>query len=551
MATYRRFEEHNSFESELRDAFGVARDQLNQEEVRIINFYRNLPRRAYHRSSRKEAMIEQLTEIHNDIEYKLVSPQLDSIKSEAMKLFGDVIRQTREKPDVSLTEGEVDSIVDTQLEEFELELKKSRDTINSIMHGRFLSDQSNSILQKMHGLKHKLVQCVREQPSRGTPPLLLVPDGSHSYHSEANPYITEAKRSKTEPSSQRASQVCPMQPEGMQLKPEQRQVLSEYTPYPEQTTRTSDQSTRDPHESLLLIETPLPKPELELEQITTTAEPIDYKSKARPIRTAGTAGQGVGMFKLPKGIAYDPNDAKIFITESSSAGSGVQVFSIGDNKFTTMKQTILKKPHGIAVKDEHLYVTDIELHCVVQFTTDLYEFVARAGEKGSGNGQLNTPSGLCVDNNYNVYIADNKNNRVCVFTKSLCFKENIGVGQLTEPKDVKLTKETVAVLDTGGQCLHFFSRRTGEITRSCIAMGKGRDVLRPMSLFLDAHLNILISDQFGHSVRIFDQRGQLIHSIGEQGTGEGQLFSPTGLFVSKRGELVVVSSNKNHILQFF
>ena len=87
MAQYRTNEDYASFENELREAFSVARDQLDQEEVRIINLYRNLPKRAYHRTSKKDAIIDQLTEICKDIDYKLISPKLSSIKTEANEVL--------------------------------------------------------------------------------------------------------------------------------------------------------------------------------------------------------------------------------------------------------------------------------------------------------------------------------------------------------------------------------------------------------------------------------------------------------------------------------
>ena len=52
-------------------------------------------------------------------------------------------------------------------------------------------------------------------------------------------------------------------------------------------------------------------------------------------------------------------------------------------------------------------------------------------------------------------------------------------------------------------------------------MGKGNDVSRPIFLYIDNHLNILISDHFGHAVQIFDQEGTKIHTIGGPTSGHG------------------------------
>ena len=564
MTEYRSNEDYNSFENELREAFRVARDQLNQEEVRIINLYRNMPKRAYHRTSRKDAIIEQLTEIRKDIGYKLVSPKLESIRDEVIVYFNKVIKQSLEEQDVPLTEGAVNSIVNDQLEEFGQELQKSRETLYRIMYGSFLSDQSNSILQKMHGLKSKLADSVKGRSIGEVPAQLLVPDGSRAYASDINPYITDAKRSKTETGFSGMGQTFHKPTEGMHTEPELRSSVPEPTlsllpptsPLMESRSPILGPTLSTPphelHESIEPVEAPKPKLTPVLEPITAKGKPPDYKCKGRSIKSAGKFGTNVGEFKMPKGIAFDSVDNRIFIADSSNVGKGIQIYSVSDNNFNLMEQTFLTKPHAIAVSDEYIFVTDVERNVVVQFNIDSFEYETHNGGIGNLDSELNTPSGLCVDNKLNVYVADNKNNRISVFEARLKFKEHIGVGSLFEPKDVKLTKDTIAVLDTADICLHFFSRKTGGLIRSCITMGKGNDVMRPIFFFIDPHLNILISDQFGHSIQIFDQGGQKVHTIGgTAGHGEGQLFSPAGLFVSKTGEIVVVSSNKTNILQYF
>ena len=625
MAQYRTNEDYASFENELREAFSVARDQLDQEEVRIINLYRNLPKRAYHRTSKKDAIIDQLTEICKDIDYKLISPKLSSIKTEAMKYFDEIIKQSQQGEEVVISQGEADSVASEQLAEFGQELKKTCENLGRVMYGNFLSDQSDSILQRMNGLKHKLTDSVLGQFGTETTPQLFVPD-RHQYSSPNKrikpepryhqaplvpepryhqaPLVSEPRYYQAplvpepryhqaplvpEPRYHQAPLVpepryyqAPLVPEPRYyqapLVPEPRcpQPLSflgtEATP-PKLEALLTDSTPKPPtpeKNSPLIKDTPPPKFEeseppkpispveppkkrIELEPIIAKGKPPDYQAKGRPIKSAGKFGTDVGQFKLPKGMAFDAVDNRIFIAESSNAGSRIQIYSVNENTFALMDQTFLTKPHAIAVSDEFLFITDVERNAIVQFNIEMLDYVSHNGGLGSRDGELNTPYGICVDKNLDVYVADSKNNRVSVFKKKLKFKENIGVDTLIEPKDVRLTKETVAVLDTNDICLHFFSRKTGDLLRSCITMGKGNDVSRPIFLYIDNHLNILISDHFGHAVQIFDQEGTKIHTIGgpTSGHGSGQLFSPTGLFVNKAGELVVVSCNKNNILQYF
>ena len=81
-----------------------------------------------------------------------------------------------------------------------------------------------------------------------------------------------------------------------------------------------------------------------------------------------------------------------------------------------------------------LYVSDCGNHCVQVFTRN-GKFVYSFGKKGNGQGELNGPTGVCVDASY-VYVADNSNNRVSVFTKDGQFITSCSEGHITNPYGV-------------------------------------------------------------------------------------------------------------------
>ena len=129
------------------------------------------------------------------------------------------------------------------------------------------------------------------------------------------------------------------------------------------------------------------------------------------------------------------------------------------------------EPWGIAITSEHIYVTDRGLHALFQFNKDSFELLNRTGTKGQTDGQFNGPRGLCTDYSGDVYVADNANNRVCIFSNYFQFKSEFGIGQLYRPKDVKLTPNCqVVVLDRSPECVHFYSRN-GHILSSCASRG--------------------------------------------------------------------------------
>ena len=68
---------------------------------------------------------------------------------------------------------------------------------------------------------------------------------------------------------------------------------------------------------------------------------------------------------------------------------------------------------------------------------------------------------------------------------------------------------------------------------------------------LDRHMNIIISDTFAHSIKVFNREGQLVATIGQEGTEPGQFQSPRGIAINREGLIVVVDLKNSHRLQFF
>ena len=249
----------------------------------------------------------------------------------------------------------------------------------------------------------------------------------------------------------------------------------------------------------------------------------DYSPKNAPIVTAGKRGNGDNELNAT-GIALDENNKLIFIADWGN--SRVQIVSFKGQFMTRFGQDTLKRPYGITVSDEHVFVTDIGLHALLKFDRNSYELVIRNGTQGSKDGQFNSPRGMCIDYNGDVLVAERGNNRVSVFSKDLIFISNIGIEQLRDPTDVKLTPDrVVVVLDRSPKCVHFYSKN-GHLLSSCISRGEGPDCLvyQPTFFCLDVAGNIIISDRANHRIKIVSQSEQLIHTIGREGAGIGSMY---------------------------
>ena len=275
---------------------------------------------------------------------------------------------------------------------------------------------------------------------------------------------------------------------------------------------------------------------------------LDYSLKKKPVLAVGKKGKANNELYHPRGLALDEPNQLIYIADWNN--SRIQVVSFAGKFLKRFGHGILQRPCGIAVTEDNVFVTDQDLHALLQFSKKDYELVRRTGTQGRGEGQLYYPRGLCIDYNGDVYVAEINNHRVSVFSKGLNFLKHLFTQQLSYPRDVKVTPNSVVVLDWSPNCIHFFSR-SGALLRSCVPRGEVGMVYAPQFFCLDPAGNILITDYSRYNIKILSPSGQLMYTIGEEGHGRGELFFPYGICLSQTGTLFVVSDSVNFGLQSF
>ena len=226
---------------------------------------------------------------------------------------------------------------------------------------------------------------------------------------------------------------------------------------------------------------------------------LDYSLKKKPVLAVGKEGKANDELDWSRGLALDEPNQLIYIADMKN--SRIQVVSFDGKFLKGFGQGILGRPWVIAVTEDNVFVTDWDLDALLQFSKKDYKLVGRTGTKGRGEGQLHSPSGLCTDYNGDVYVADYCNDRVSVFSKDLNFLKHLFLQQLRCPHDVKVTPNSVVVLDWCPNCIHFFSR-SGALLRSCVTQGEDGMVYHSSFFCLDPAGNILITDLFRHNIKI-------------------------------------------------
>jgi Ca2+-binding RTX toxin-like protein len=156
----------------------------------------------------------------------------------------------------------------------------------------------------------------------------------------------------------------------------------------------------------------------------------------------GTPGSGPGELAFPSRLAIDSNDI-LYVTDN---GNGrVQKFNTIGQFVGTIVEGQLSFPVGIDVdSSDNVYVAESGAagnpSRVDKFTSS-GQPITLWGSLGSDPGQFNQPKGLTLDEDNNVYVADEFNNRIQKFDSNGNFITEFGQDRLNHTIDVAVDSE--------------------------------------------------------------------------------------------------------------
>ena len=271
---------------------------------------------------------------------------------------------------------------------------------------------------------------------------------------------------------------------------------------------------------------------------------IDYEGKIQPLVSVCKKGSGMEQLNNPLGVTVDNKTRNIYVADHSNNcvkvfdSTGKYLFRFGDSK----GEGKLCYPKGVAIYGDIIHITQGN-NCILNYRLN-GKFVSRIGRLGRGELEFNDLFSLTIDeSNGDIFISDYNNNRIQILNIDLSFKSQFGNDKLKNPRDVKLSKEYIYVLDESNPCLHLFNYNH-ILQKSVISRGKGMKVIYPYLFFVDQTDNILISDFMSNSIYIFNTEFQLIHKIPVSN-------HPTGVTVDKQGRVIVVCQAVKDCLQIF
>lgn len=227
-------------------------------------------------------------------------------------------------------------------------------------------------------------------------------------------------------------------------------------------------------------------------------------------------------------------------------------------------------PTGVAVDGSgNMYVADFANHRIqklTQATNTWSEWGKAGGGEGSGLGEFNAPVGVAVDNIGNVYVAELGNHRIQKLTVSTNTWSEWGksgggpgdaLGEFNTPIGVAVDSDrNVYVADYSNhrvQKLIVSTNTWSEWKKS--DGGSGSDLgefNRPSGVAVDGSGNVYVADSGNHRIQKLTLSGNAWSEWGKSGggpgTGLGEFLTPTGIALDGIGN-VYVTDSVNHRVQ--
>ena len=281
----------------------------------------------------------------------------------------------------------------------------------------------------------------------------------------------------------------------------------------------------------------------ELCKLVERVSEIDYKNKTQPIISVCDRGTGNEQLNNPQGVTVDHNTGNIYVADYGDDcvkvfdNTAKYLFKFGDGK----GEGKMSKHFGLLICGNRVLVTQYSNYIQV------YEldgrFISRFGSFGNGKLQFSLPFGLSTDEyNGDIYICDFLNNRIQIISETFEYKSEFGEDILHYPRDVKLYKDNIFILDESNPCLHIFNKDL-VLQKSVVTRGEGQQVVNPWFFCIDKFGSILISDR-SNSILILSSEFEFIHRISVSN-------NPMGITMDKECRVIVVCQAANNCLQIF
>ncbi len=291
---------------------------------------------------------------------------------------------------------------------------------------------------------------------------------------------------------------------------------------------------------------------IRLAEILRGRSDVEASSKLKKALVGAGPQSPYDWLSKPFAVAYDPEGR--LVVSDPTLGALLRFDREGRrfDVFGTRGALTLKTPLGLDVAaGGTIYVADPALALVVSYTSE--------GKLASvfGRGELSNPTDAHLSpGGSRLYVADSKGQRILIFdaasTDLLKFfgERGEGEGQFNYPTSLAFGPEgNLFVVDQLNARVQIFTP-DGEFYDQFGALGTSYgNFVRPKDVTVDAFGFIYVSDGGLNNLQLFDLDLQLLTFIGSGGVGPGQFMIASGVAV--HGDELAVVDQLNRRVQIF
>ena len=151
-----------------------------------------------------------------------------------------------------------------------------------------------------------------------------------------------------------------------------------------------------------------------------------------------------------------------------------------------------------------------------------------------------------------VYVVDSQLQRVCVFRSQGEYVFSFGAEDLQRPSGIAFHpgRSEVIVADTAAHCLKVF-QQTGRFLRTMGSRGSGPGQFNfPTHLWVNGEGDVCVSDTLNYRVQVLSVNGQMLRSFGGHGDRPGNFGHPSGVATDSHGHVYVTDRQFENIQIF-
>src|SRR5213079_2093529 len=191
-----------------------------------------------------------------------------------------------------------------------------------------------------------------------------------------------------------------------------------------------------------------------------------------------------------------------------------------------------------------------KLSSLPESVTNMFE-----GGKGTGKGEFDLPTGIAVDPNGNVLVADTNNGRIEKFSPTGAFLSTIankgsGRGQLGEPNGIAIDRAgNIYVAEVGSN--HRVQKLAPDGTFIAEWKGPEPGFYGPRRIAIGPDDAVYVVDQGRSRIAKFSSDGRVLSVWGSKRNGDGKFDDPTSVAVDLVTTKVYVADPRNKRIQVF